>query len=118
MVDMVQELTSDLSENTDAFEEPRTTHNQMNAALVTGTTGSLGCHILCTLAKNPEISHIYAVNRVHAGGAPLFQRQMEVIGANGLDLSLLSNGKITLVEADFGNQSWCIERGLFEEVKL
>ncbi|KAF8074144.1 hypothetical protein FPV67DRAFT_1409809 [Lyophyllum atratum] len=117
MIDTVGELTPDLSGKRESFEVPGTSSRPGGAVLVTGTTGSLGCHMMSLLANNPDISHVYAVNRVHAGGATLLQRQIKAMEENGLDLSLLSNGKVTLVEADFAKQLWGTEHCLFDEMK-
>ena len=68
--------------------------------LVTGTTGSLGCHILETLARADSISRVYAVNRVDRRGRGLGMRQAEALKDKGIDPGLLDGRKVVLIEAD------------------
>ena len=68
--------------------------------LVTGTTGSLGCHLLETLVRAESISRVYAVNRADRGGRGLWERQAEALRDKGINPGLLHGGKVVLVEAD------------------
>ncbi|KAG6831320.1 hypothetical protein H0H87_005564 [Tephrocybe sp. NHM501043] len=91
-------------------DEPR------NAVLVTGTTGSLGCHLLCALANHSGFSHVYAVNRVHVGRPTLLERQTHALEENGLDPSVLSHTNVTLIELDLTSQIWDIDDELYKEL--
>ncbi|KAK0196977.1 hypothetical protein F5146DRAFT_1153799, partial [Armillaria mellea] len=66
--------------------------------LLTGTTGSLGSHVLASLVLDTSVDRIYAVNR--PGKVALFDRQREAFVSRGLDIGLLESDKVVLVQAD------------------
>ena len=84
--------------------------------LVTGTTGSLGCHILETLARAPSVSRVYAVNRADRGGRGLQERQAEALRDKGIDAGLLDMGKVVLVEADLTKKYFGLSEESFRKV--
>ncbi|KAH0586648.1 hypothetical protein H2248_007864 [Termitomyces sp. 'cryptogamus'] len=114
MLKWVQESTFEPTTHTSDVSV--TQQKSKNAVLITGTTGSLGCHLLYTLANDPEYSHIYAVNRIHSNAMTLLQRQTRILEENGLDPSVLSSGGITLIEQDLSSQSWDIDKELYDEM--
>ncbi|KZT63346.1 NAD(P)-binding protein [Daedalea quercina L-15889] len=71
-----------------------------SVVLVTGTTGSLGCHLLETLVCASSVSRIYAVNRRDRGSRKLRERQAEALRERGIDEDTLASKKVVLVEAD------------------
>ncbi|PBK78299.1 acetyl-CoA synthetase-like protein [Armillaria solidipes] len=66
--------------------------------LLTGTTGSLGSHILESLVLDTSVYRIYAVNR--PGKLALLDRQREAFVSRGLNVGLLDSDKVVLVQAD------------------
>ena len=86
--------------------------------LVTGTTGSLGCHILETLARASSVSRVYAVNRADRGGRGLLERQAEALRDKGIDAGLLDTGKVVLVEADLTKKHFGLPEEEFRKVGL
>ncbi|KAG6828985.1 hypothetical protein H0H92_006107 [Tricholoma furcatifolium] len=113
MVAWVASITSQIKRPIYDTRKPR---RLKNAVLITGTTGTLGCHLLCNLLTRPHISHIYAVNRLHAeGGTTLIQRQAKAIEENGLHTSVLSDRRVTFIELDITDETWNIDKNLYEE---
>ena len=90
--------------------EPGTT------ALLTGSTGNLGSHILETLLRDSRILRIYAFNR-HSSHQPL-DRHIERFENNGLDKALLTSDKLIFVEGDPSQDNLGVEPSLFNEVCL
>lgn len=68
--------------------------------LVTGTTGSLGCHILARLANRHSVSRIFALNRTSRDKTPLRTRQEQALLQRGLSASILEDEKVVLLEGD------------------
>ncbi|PBK97000.1 acetyl-CoA synthetase-like protein [Armillaria gallica] len=66
--------------------------------LLTGTTGSLGSHILASLVLDTSVDRIYAVNR--PGKLALLDRQREAFVSRGLNVGLLDSDKVVLVQVD------------------
>ncbi|KAG7447913.1 acetyl-CoA synthetase-like protein [Guyanagaster necrorhizus] len=66
--------------------------------LVTGTTGSLGSHILASLILDTSVHRIYAVNR--PGKLTLSERQRGAFVSRGLNVGLLDSDKVVLVQAE------------------
>ena len=88
--------------------EPGTT------ALLTGSTGNLGSHILETLLRDSRILRIYAFNR-HSSHQPL-DRHIERFENNGLDKALLTSDKLIFVEGDPSQDNLGVEPSLFDKV--
>lgn len=70
--------------------------------LLTGSTGALGCHLLQVLSENPNVSHVYCLNRGADSGARQKQRSF----ALGLQSSFPSENvtflTTNLTEPKFG----------------
>jgi hypothetical protein len=85
-------------------------------ALITGTTGALGCNLLAQLLMNPEIVRVYAVNRAQKGGISLRTKQASALKERGLDPKLVDSSKLVVLEADTTTQDLGISKEIFEEV--
>ncbi|KAF8908295.1 acetyl-CoA synthetase-like protein [Mucidula mucida] len=72
--------------------EPKGT--QRKRVLITGTTGSLGCHLLATLLADPDVEAVAAVNR--PGAVATEMRQRNAFLNHGLDAGLLQSPKLSL----------------------
>ena len=75
-----------------------------DVVLVTGTTGGFGCDVLEHLLRNDDVAKVYALNRASTRA---LDRQHARFRERGLDESLLSSSKFTMVEGtldapDFG----------------
>ncbi|KAI0659473.1 acetyl-CoA synthetase-like protein [Cubamyces menziesii] len=87
--------------------------------LVTGTTGRLGCHLLAQLAQNPEVAHVYALNREATGEvAKLEARQREALKTWGLDPGILDSGKVSFHPADLTKPQYGLDEKTFDEMQL
>jgi len=84
--------------------------------LVTGTTGSLGCHLLETLYSCCEVDRVYAFNRSAKHGACLYDRQKVALVERGIDSHILDTGKIVLVEGDLTKPLFGLSDQAFNEI--
>ncbi|KAF8581155.1 acetyl-CoA synthetase-like protein [Ramaria rubella] len=83
--------------------------------VLTGSTGSLGTHLLALLAQDTRVSRIYALNRPGAVSAK--QRQRNMWEDHDLDTSLLSD-KIVFVELDSGHREGLgIPSDVYEDIR-
>ncbi|KAK0190677.1 hypothetical protein F5146DRAFT_564151 [Armillaria mellea] len=73
--------------------------------LVTGTTGSLGSHILANLVLDKTVKHIYAVNR--PGAVPVTKRQQQTFADHGLEVDM---EKVTMLEADLSVETLVLDQ--------
>lgn len=92
-----------------------------DVVLVTGTTGSIGSHLLAELVQSPDVSRIYAVNRPSTSDATsdLVGRQQKSLLEKGLvPGDILASDKVRLVEADLSVSGFGISQSLYNEVSL
>ncbi|EJD43640.1 ketoacyl-synt-domain-containing protein [Auricularia subglabra TFB-10046 SS5] len=76
--------------------------SRLKCVLLTGTTGSLGCALLATLANVPGVTRVYAVNRPKSDES-LLQRQMTAFERHGFEVSDACLAKIVFLEASLQN---------------
>ncbi|KDN49451.1 hypothetical protein RSAG8_02153, partial [Rhizoctonia solani AG-8 WAC10335] len=82
------------------------------SVVITGTTGSLGSHILAQLLANDKVQRVWAINRPHRNsGAPVAQRQYASFEDKALPVGLLDHPKLIFLECNL-NES---QMGLFRE---
>jgi nucleoside-diphosphate-sugar epimerase len=98
---------------------PRTGHQEPGerprVALLTGTTGALGSHLLAILLEDPTVSRVYAFNR-KSQGHTLLERQGESLADKGYPVELMSSKKLVLVEGDAGKEQLGLSGEMFQEV--
>ncbi|KAK0200866.1 putative polyketide synthase [Desarmillaria ectypa] len=104
-VDAMHAMVRTYSENFPPVSKKRTTSPIGKVVLVTGTTGALGCHILANLIFDPDVLHIYAVNR--PGDLPVEERQRRAFLDRDLHVSMK---KVTMMEVDLS-----VETGLLDK---
>jgi thioester reductase-like protein len=109
MEEMVLKYSQEFPEHRPAVQVP---HEQ--AVLVTGTTGALGSHILAHLLALPEISVVYAFNRV---GSSIQERQRFSFVNNGIDAELLTSPKLRLLEGNLTKHAFGLAADDFSEIK-
>lgn len=100
----------------DAHESTKSNGVTLEVALVTGTTGGLGAHLLALLEEDEHISRIYAVNR-SSSTSTLLQRQRHALSSRGLDPDLASSPKVRLIEADLTQPQLGLEVREYEEIR-
>ncbi|PGH23913.1 hypothetical protein AJ80_01975 [Polytolypa hystricis UAMH7299] len=82
--------------------------------LLSGATGTLGCYLLSTFAKDPRVSLVYAVNRPSSSRSG-YQRQTEALRNRGLDTTILHDGSVVLIDADLSKPDFGISDKTFLE---
>ncbi|KZT07586.1 acetyl-CoA synthetase-like protein [Laetiporus sulphureus 93-53] len=87
-----------------------------DVVFVTGTTGSLGCHLLSQMAANPEVAVIYGFNRPARNQIPLFERQKAALADRGLDASILNTPKVVLLEGELAQPYWGLPEETYDEL--
>ena len=84
------------------------THKQI--VMLTGSTGSLGCHLLQTLLANP-ISHIYCLNRA-TDSLGLQKKRNQLYG---LEMQIDAS-RITFLEADLSQEYLGLQQEIFHKL--
>ncbi|KAI2602598.1 putative polyketide synthase [Hypoxylon sp. NC1633] len=74
------------------------TQSGSNCVLVTGATGSLGCHLVSHLASLPEVQTVYCFNRRNKMDP--FTRQVEALESKGIIPDAFSLSKLKVIETD------------------
>ncbi|KAF5339641.1 hypothetical protein D9758_015595 [Tetrapyrgos nigripes] len=85
--------------------------------LLTGSTGSLGCMILASLAKNPRVEKIICLNRLvrrPGNRMSILQRQREAMKKRGAVVSGEDWNKIILLESELHSPNFGLDKGAFE----
>ena len=98
MASLVDKLTCDL----------RTQRN----VLLTGSTGSLGTHLLRTLITDGATSKIICLNR----SADALDRQNTIFAKLGLDFQLKSSSRIEFIQADYGKANFGLSKARYREL--
>lgn len=115
---VMQDLVAQYAPNAHSSVVPRsaTVKSQGQTFIVTGTTGSLGCHILSHLLCRDEVKLVYALNRRSAGGTSIQERQAAAFLNQGLAKSLVTSPKLVLVECDLSASDFGLEGPTIDEV--
>lgn len=87
-----------------------------DVVLVTGTTGSLGCHLLIQLVSRAEVKRIYALNRPFRGDKTIRQRQEASLLARGLDAKVLDSALLVLLEGNLVQPMFGLPEDVYNEV--
>ncbi|KAF9814140.1 hypothetical protein IEO21_05278 [Rhodonia placenta] len=80
--------------------------------LLTGSTGSLGAHILALLLGDARVKRVYALNR----GQSIAQRQLDAFESYELPGSLLQEPKLTLLSGDFAHEDLGLDYQVLKEI--
>jgi hypothetical protein len=113
MRELVQKYTNSLPREL----QPGSVLSPRNArvVVVTGTTGSLGTHLLASLASDNTVSRIYALNRGNTQRS-LKERQASALRAQGIEISREGEEKVVLLEVDLGSPMLGLDETRFYEV--
>ena len=90
---------------------------EKDVVILTGTTGSVGCHTLLALANDDMVRHIYALNRRNKNKS-LRERHESVLMDRGLPCWLLQSDKITFLEVDFTAAHFGLEPELYHQARV
>ena len=83
----------------------------LDVVLITGTTGGFGCDILEHLLRDERVGKVYAFNR-------RTERQQERFRERGLDETLLTSPKFTMVDAVLDAPDFGIAADLLDEARV
>jgi hypothetical protein len=86
--------------------------------VLTGTTGAVGCAALAKLARSPQVSKIYALNRSSETGLSLEQRQDAAFITQGWQIDQVHMQKIRFIEAVLHRPNLDLPREVYDEVWL
>lgn len=110
MASLVKEFTQDLPKNSSRKDTSPPNRSKINVAL-TGSTGSLGTHLLRTLLEDPAISKIYCLNR-----SPNAQeKQLKSFTALSLSPNL-NTPRVEFIQANYGETKFGLPNTLYEEL--
>lgn len=84
--------------------------------LLTGSTGSLGAHILAALLQDSAVNKVYVLNRPSLDSKTVQQRQVERFKDKSLELSLLSNDNLVYLEGETSHHNLGLEEDVYNEV--
>ncbi|CAE6460182.1 unnamed protein product [Rhizoctonia solani] len=86
--------------------------------VITGTTGSLGSHILAQLLTNDRVRQIWAINRPQKGsGAPVARRQRASFKDKALPINLLNHPKLTFLECNLNENQLGLAHEDYEAIR-
>ena len=108
--EMIKKYTSALPEHA---PDTRDTSSRERVVLVTGTTGSLGAHVLALLLRDDQTKRIHALNR----GSGLVHRQRAAFSAAQLPFELLDSPKLVLHSVDFAKDDLSLPHEVIGEVR-
>ncbi|KAH6658935.1 putative polyketide synthase [Truncatella angustata] len=80
-------------------EEELTDPSSSLSVLVTGATGSLGCHLVTHLASLPNVYNVYCLNRTIRGEEGGLPRQMRALESRGIIPDALTLSKLRVFES-------------------
>ncbi|KAF7192480.1 Non-canonical non-ribosomal peptide synthetase FUB8 [Pseudocercospora fuligena] len=103
---MVRKYTHDLSSKQVGGNSQRP---QLHTVILTGSTGSLGNHILQELLDDPSIAHIYCLNR----SADAASRQQKSFEARGIKADF---SKVTFLAANFGQERFGLDVNIYNDL--
>ncbi|KAF8179468.1 putative aminoadipate reductase [Pholiota molesta] len=90
--------------------------NDRVVVLLTGSTGHLGSHILASLLRDPQVTVVYTLNRLHGGGLSTQDRHRHRFVEEGLDATLLDSTKLIQMEGDYEKEKLGISEALYIEL--
>ncbi|EJF59192.1 ketoacyl-synt-domain-containing protein [Dichomitus squalens LYAD-421 SS1] len=111
---LLDELTADLP------SRPTSVHGSVRrhgAVVVTGTTGSVGAHILEHLLQDSPYAKVYALVRPGKDAAMTMARQFDAFAARGLDVRLLTSERLAVVGCTFERERLGLSAAEYEEIR-
>lgn len=117
MIDRYSAFSADRASPVDSAismgsEESEDQGPEASVVLLTGSTGSLGTHVLARLISSFNVQAIYCLNRASTQ-TTLKQRQQSMFKTQGLDVTLLDSPKVFLIEGNMTEERFGLEDHLF-----
>ncbi|KAF8758798.1 Sarcoplasmic/endoplasmic reticulum calcium ATPase 3 [Rhizoctonia solani] len=101
MQTMIARYTQNMKVRHNDPDWPLTGSEPIESVVITGTTGSLGSHILAQLLTNERVKRVWAINRPRRdSGVPVIERQRISFEDKALPIVLLSHPKLTFLECN------------------
>lgn len=114
MTDLVRQMTEGQGAGV-PFKLPA---RSSEVVLLTGTTGSLGSHILYYLHQCKDVRRIYALNRGDPDDLDSLRcRQENALKIRGITPEILRDGKVVLIPSDLASDNFGLEPSLFQELQ-
>ena len=95
----VRKYTSGCMSPADANAGKHTQEPMGHHVVVTGATGSVGCHLVAHLAALPEVSTLVCLNRINRGSEPRL-RQHQALRDRGISINERDLAKLRVFESD------------------
>lgn len=86
--------------------------------VLTGTTGSLGSHVLHLLLRDTSLKKVYALYRKKDGDASVLDRQRAAFDLRALVNDASDMEKLVTLEADLGAENMGLQQGDYDEVRI
>lgn len=113
MEEFLEQLSADLpsypSSDTTQRDPPR-------AVVITGTTGSVGAHVLAHLLQSSDYTEVYALVRPSKDGVSVLARQLSAFESRGLDASLLTSSRLVVVACALDIPFLGLSKDMYEKV--
>ncbi|KAI1783602.1 ketoacyl-synt-domain-containing protein [Ganoderma leucocontextum] len=113
---LLAELTADLPSHPAPTSEGRS-GQRYGAIVVTGTTGSVGAHILEHLLQDSPYSKVYALVRYGEDVVVTVARQFDAFSSRGLDIHLLTSERLAVVGCAFEEDRLGLTMEAYEEIR-
>ena len=111
IIELVNKYTADLPE---VRGRRANAGNQKIVALLTGSTGNIGSHILASLLSDKRITRVYTLNRPSTSTD---DRLLTAFEDRSLPTKLLSQSKLISLTGDISQENFGIAPGIYEEVR-
>ena len=93
--------------------------HEHKVVFLTGSTGSVGAHMLARLLPSEKVDKVYTFMRKQkAGDGVNMQRQVDAFVERGLDTELLKSHKLALISGDLTAPNLGMSAELYEQVRL
>lgn len=81
--------------------------------ILTGSTGTIGCHLLTNVLANPAVAHLYCFTRIHS--TPPLERQGTAHKTNGLQAHFPPE-RVTFLETDLSQPYFGLPRSTYQKL--
>jgi hypothetical protein len=94
---------------------PTPKESQGRVVLLTGSTGSIGAHVLAALLADEKVAKVYTLDRASSGATPE-QRLHAALEQRGLSTNLISTSKVTALAGDLNTNLFGLDNLTYDEV--
>ncbi|KAI0749993.1 ketoacyl-synt-domain-containing protein [Daedaleopsis nitida] len=111
---LLQELSSAIPNRSSSLSSQGSL--RVGAAIVTGTTGSVGAHVLAHLLADSLHTVVYALVRPGSHSQSIEERQKETFTLYGLDTSLLTSERLVVASYDLEKDRLGVSLDMYEKL--